>query len=295
MISKHYRGGVRTPLYTNSQDGYNSKRSEKRFGFLSEQMLFTWLALAGFALLFMPQNLTNKFHFAFARLFHLPLSLGRNVSLSTGISRPVTRVVSRGVYDRLQNHLANVTEQLYQEHQIVEVISGLRSRFALEGANLVYADVIRASIGVEKCELIINRGENDSLGRGQFVLSDNSIIGTISDISPRTAQVKLFTDPTSKIAVKIGSVNTERLIHGSGRDTAKVRLLSIKENVKVGDKVMALKKPGFLGAPIIIGKVTQCSRDDQNPSMWDITVRPVCDMEKLKCVSAIIMNPPRTH
>jgi rod shape-determining protein MreC len=295
MISKHDRGGVRTPLYTNSQDGYTYKRSEKRFGFISEQMLFTWLTLAGFILLFMPQKLTNKFHFTFARVFHLPLSLGRNVSLSTGIQDPVMQVVSRGVYDRLQNHLVNVTEQLYQEHQIVEVLSGLRSRFALEGANLVYADVIKASIGIDKCELFINRGENDSLAGGQFVLSDNSIVGTISDVSPRTARVKLFTDPTSKIAIKVGSINTERLIHGSGRDTAKVPLLSIKENVKVGDEVMALKKPGFLGAPVIIGKVTQCSRDDQNPSLWDITVRPVCDMEKLSSISVIIMNPPRTH
>ena len=225
----------------------------------------------------------------------MPLSIGREVSLSTNVSTPVTQVVSRGVYDRLQNHCVNVTEQLYQEHQIVEVLSGLRTRFALEGANLIYTDVIRASIGVEKCELIINRGGNDSLAVGQFVLCDNSIVGTISDVSPRTAQVKLFTDPTSKIAVKVGSINTERLIHGSGRDTAKVRLLSIKENIKVGDKVTALKKPGFLGAPIIMGKVTRCTRDHQNPSLWDITVRPVCDMQKLKSVSVIIMNPPRTH
>lgn len=293
-MSEHNTEAGRTPLYTKSQSGYPSKRGEARSGPFSGRMLFTWLMLAGFILFFTPRNLTNKFRFAFVRVFHLPLSLGRNVSLSARGEPLVAEVVSRGIYDRLQNHLANVTEQLYQEHQVVEVLSGLRNRFALEGANLVCADVIKTSLGAEHSELIINRGENDGLAKGQFVLSDNSIVGSISDISPRTAQVKLFTDPGSKIAVKIGGVDTERLIHGSGNDSAKVKLLSTKYKVSVGDKVMARKKPGFLDAPIIIGVVAKCRRDDANPSLWDITVRPVCDIEQLKTVSVIIMNPSGT-
>jgi hypothetical protein len=281
-------------LYTNSESGSPSKLEEVRLGSFSGRMLFTWLMLAGFILFFAPRNLTNKLQFAFVRIFHLPLNLGRSVSISARGEPLVAEVVSRGLYNRLQNHLANVTEQLYQEHQVVEVLSGLRNRFALEGAKLVCADVITTSIGTEHSELIINRGENDGLARGQFVLSDNSIVGTISDISPRTAQVRLFTDPDSKIAIKIGSVNTERLIHGIGDDSAKVKLLSRKYKVKVGDKVLALKKPGFLDAPIIIGVVAKCVADDVNPSLWDVTVKPVCDIEQLKTVSVIIMNPSGT-
>jgi len=206
----------------------------------------------------------------------------------------VAEVVSRGVYDRLENHLVNVMEQLYQEHRVVESLSGLRTRFALEGARLVHADVITLSIGKECSELIINRGEDDGLAAGQFVLGDNSIVGTISDISQRTAQVKLFTDPASRIAVKIGQAKTERLIRGDGGDAAKVQLMSRKYEVNVGDKVVARKKPGFLDAPIIIGVVAKCSRDDVNPSLWDITVRPVCDIESLKSISVIVMNPSAT-
>jgi rod shape-determining protein MreC len=250
--------------------------------------------LAGFILFFTPRDLTNKFQFAFVRIFHLPLNLSRSVSHSARGEPLVDEVVSRGIYNRLQNHLANVTEQLYQEHQVVEVLSGLRNRFALEGAKLVCADVITTSIGTEHSELIINRGQNDGLAKGQFVLSDNSVVGTISDISSRTAQVRLFTDPGSKIAVKIGAVKTERLIHGSGKDSAKVKLLSRKYKIRVGDKVLARKKPGFLDAPIIIGVVAKCVTDDVNPSLWDVTVKPVCDIEQLKTVSVIIMNPSGT-
>ncbi|MHC4641830.1 MAG: rod shape-determining protein MreC [Planctomycetota bacterium] len=293
MVTKRNRELARKPLYTSSQGGNPSKHNDKLVGFLSGRILFTGLMLAGLILLFCPQGLTNTLQFAFARLFYLPLSMSRSVSSARG-EPLVVEVVSRGVYDRLENHLVNVMEQLYQEHQVVETLSGLRNRYALEGARLVYADVITLSIGKECSELIINRGEDDGLAAGQFVLGDNSIVGTISDISQRTAQVKLFTDPASKIAVKIGAANTERLIQGDGRDSAKVQLMSRKYEVKVGDKVVARKKPGFLDAPIIIGVVAKCSRDDVNPSLWDITVRPVCDIESLKSVSVIVMNPSAT-
>ena len=294
MVTKRNRDVVRTPPYTSSQGGNPSKRNDRRVGLFSGRMLFTWLMLAGLILIFCPQGLTNALQFAFARVFYLPLSISRSVTLSARGEPYVAEVVSRGVYDRLQNHLANVMEQLYQEHQVVEALSGMRNRFALEGALLVRADVITLSIGKECSELIINRGQDDGLAAGQFVLGDNSIVGTISDISQRTAQVKLFTDPSSKIAVKIGRANTERLIQGNGRDSAKVQLMSRKYDVKVGDKVMARKKPGFLDSPIIVGVVAKCIRDDANPSLWDITVRPVCDIESLKSVSVIVMNPSAT-
>ena len=96
------------------------------------------------------------------------------------------------------------------------------------------------------------------------------------------------------MAVKIGAVKTERLIHGSGNDSAKVMLLSRKYKVRIGDKVLARKKPGFLDSPIIIGVVAKCRTDDANPSLWDVTVKPVCDIEQLKSVSVIIMNPSGT-
>jgi hypothetical protein len=46
---------------------------------------------------------------------------------------------------------------------------------------------------------------------------------------------------------------------------------------------------------MIIGKVAACERDNENPSLWDITVRPVCDIERINRVSVLIMNLARTY
>ncbi len=174
-----------------------------------------------------------------------------------------------------------------------EKLYGLYNEFVWEGVNFVLADVIPAKSDGSRNELTIDCRENVSLVQGQFVLGDNSIIGTISDVSSRTASVKLFTDPTSRIAVKIGELDLKMWMQGNGNNTAKIPLVSIEHKIKKGDNVFALKKAGFLDAPVIIGRVDQLKRDDKNPLLWDITVEPACDIEQLEDVAIIIMNPQK--
>ncbi len=265
------------------------KRNKTHLGSLSRRMLFTWFMLAAFIFLFAPQGLTNKFQFAFVRIFRWPLSIGRNVSLLARTRQPPADVVSRREFNKLQNLLADVIEQRDQEHKEVEKLSGLRKRFPLEGAKLLSADVITAAIDKLRSELIIDRGQNDGLARDQFVLADNSIIGTISDVDSRTARVRLFTDSASNMAVKIGKLNIERIMQGSGDNLARIEM--IKHKVKIGSEIMAGKKPGFLDNPMIAGRVARCERNAESPLLWDITVEPVCDIERLNDVTVIVMNP----
>jgi len=253
-------------------------------------MLLTWFILTGFIFLFTPPKLTNKFHFTFARLFRWPLSIGRSISLSTGTQQQLTDVVSRRKYNELRNHLANVAQWLHQERQKVEELSGLRDRSVWKGVDFVLADVITFYDRTSN-RLIINRGENDGLAKGQFVLGNHSIIGTISDVDSRTAQVKLVTEPGSKIAIKIAELNVGAIMQGNGDNSAKVRLLSRKHKIKIGDIVCARKKPGFLDTPMIVGTVAQCKENNENPLLWDIMVKPACDIEKLNSVVVIVMNP----
>jgi len=263
---------------------------EKKQIKVSNRMLFTWFILAGFIFLFAPQNLTNKFQFAFARIFHWPLSIGRSIALSAHTQQSPTDIVSRNRYNKLRNQLANATQWLHQERQKVEKLSGLRSRSVWKGVNFVLADVI-TFLDRPNNKLIINRGENDGLAKGQFVLGDYGIIGTISDVDPRIAQVRLVTNPGSKIAVRIAELNVGAIMQGSGNNAAKVQLLSRKHKIKIGDVVCARKKPGFLDIPMIVGTVVQCEEDNENPLLWDITVKPACDIEKLNSVAVVVMNP----
>lgn len=244
--------------------------------------------LGGFIFLFAPQSVTNKFQLTFAHIFRWPLSIGRSISLSSRVQPQLTDMISRRKYNQLQNHLANITEELNRERQKVEKLSKIRNRRALEGAGLMIADVITASSD----GFIINRGEDDGLAKGQYVLADNSIIGTICEVSPRTARVELITEITSNMAVTIGGLKT--VLQGDGKGAAKVRTFSIKHDVTIGDKVYACRKPGFLDTTMVVGTITHCERDSENPLLWDVTVEPACDIGQLSDVAVIVMNPGGT-
>src|SRR4030042_581779 len=223
-----------------------------------ERVLFISLMLTGLIFLFAPQRLTGKFQFAFVRIFCWPLSVGRDISLSaSGLMASAegapADVVSRERYEKLHNRLANVTEWLKQERQKVETLSGLRNRPAWKGVNFVLADIIISSCDGLHCELIIDRGSEDGLAVNQFVLADDSIVGTVSNIDTRTARVRLITDPESKIPIKIAQLSKDRIMQGTGKDTAKIKLVPTKFKINTGDIVYAQKKPGFLSTPVIVG------------------------------------------
>jgi len=259
---------------------------------LSRQMLFTWLMLAGFILILAPQQWTNKFQFAFLRIFRWPLKIGNDISLASSTQQQFTDSSNQTII-QYKNHKANLEQSLEQANQKINQLSGLRNRFPLlKGAKLIPADISTVTIGVTQAELIINRGTDDGLASNQFVIADNSIIGTVTDVSNRIARVKLFTDKSSNIAVKVGKSEVKRIMQGMGNYSAKI-IPDIPTTipVKAGDQVFAYRKPGLLDVPMIIGTVTQCKKNDRQPSVWDITVQPACEITEIENVTVIIMNP----
>jgi cell shape-determining protein MreC len=256
---------------------------------LSRRMLFTWLMLAAFIFLFAPRSISDKFQFAFARVFRWPLSIGRNISLCVRTQQPPAGLVSRREYDRLRNHADNLAEALIEGRQRFEELYGLYNRYVWDGFEFVLADVITASTDRPHGELIINCGENNGLAEGQFVLGNNSIIGAVCDVSSYEARIRLITDSTSNIAVKIGEFRG--VMKGDGGSLGRIE--SAKHRANVGDGVYAVRKPGFLDSAVKIGTVARCESSTEHPLLWDITVKPACDAEELSTVDVIVMNPKR--
>ena len=122
----------------------------------------------------------------------------------------------------------------------------MRTRFrGLEGAKLVPAEIITASVEGPRGELIINRGSEDGLGKGFFVIGDNSVIGSITELAGRTAKVRLFSDATSAAHVNIPGLNINMLMKGSGNGTAKIKMVPVKNKIKAGDAVLIRVEPAW--------------------------------------------------
>ena len=251
-------------------------------------MLFTWLMLAGSILIIAPTEWTSSFQLGFLRIFNWPLSIGENISLSARARGRVddANAVPGEKYRALLNYCTSLEAQLRDERERLDKLTGLRERFPFGNARLVEALVYP---GKTHGEISVDKGKESQLAKGQFVLADNSIIGTVSDVSAGGARVNLFTSPASNIPVEIAG--TKRFMRGEGNNVAKI--LMMKDKPKIGAEVMAAKAPGLLNAPVIIGRVARCERNAESAVLWDVIVEPVCDVERLNDVVVIVMNPEK--
>lgn len=256
-------------------------------------MLFTWLMLAGFILLFSPAYLTNKFPFAFTRIFRIPLNMSRDFALSAQTQQPLEEEATR-TQTQYQNAYENLKKILEQQQIKLDRLYGLYNGSVWEGTDFSAVDVIGSPVLTgQRNQLYIDCRKESSLVKGLFILADNSVIGKISDVSSYTARIKLFTDVTSEVEVQIGDLNVKRTMQGNGDNTAKIKLMPLKYKIKKDDKVFACRQPGFLDSPMIVGEVAECKRDEKEPMLWDITVEPRCDIKNIKAVDIIIMNPKK--
>lgn len=251
---------------------------------VSGRMLFTWFMLAGFILLFIPDKITSRLQLSFAYIFRFPLRIGYSISLSAPTQDFKRDFVSRNEYSKLHTHLMNVVEDCNEAYQKIEQLAGYRKLKPLEGADFVLANVCDVSDG----KLVIDRGQNDGVSLGQFVLCYNSIIGTVSQLSPGTAEIELFTGPSAKMQVQVA--DEQAILNGTGDDRAEIRFIPKTKTIKTGDSVFASKKPGFLNGTMLLGKVTSCTIDDDNPFFWDIKVEPVCNLKRVTDVAVIVIK-----
>jgi len=259
----------------------------------SKRMLFAYCMLGGGIFLFTPPSVTGKLQLAYARIFRVPLQTGRVVTLA-GRAAPVAEAVDPANYaklltvqQRLRNHVANLQAQLDEARRQIDALSGLRTVPEWNRMNFQPAGIINDP-GQAQNNLLVNRGQEDGVTVGQFVLGDFSVIGTVSDVSAQTARVKLITDPTSRIAVRVAGIEARGVMEGRSPGSAVIPQVPAKRQPKAGDQVYALKTPGFPGVPIVTAEVVDSRRDPENPLLWEITVRPVSDIANLREVHVVM-------
>ena len=268
-------------------------RNKSRSGSISRRMLFIWLMLAGSILYLSPQSVTQKFQLTFAHIFNVPLNIGGSIPI-LGTQQQIKDMVPRDKFIELENHCANLEQARRQLEEEFKKLYGLYNNYVGQNVEFILGNVIPATADRTQNELTIEYRGTKGLATGQFVVAHNSIIGRITEILPQfgKAKVRLFTDPASQIAVKVAGLN-QVLMQGRGNNSAKILNVSTKNKIEVGQDVYAIREPGFLPAPMIVGKVTQCKIDDNEPLLWDITVMPAWNLDQLDDVAIIIVNPPK--
>ncbi|MBS1249342.1 MAG: Cell shape-determining protein MreC [Chloroflexi bacterium] len=139
--------------------------------------------------------------------------------------------------------------------------------------------------------VIINRGSDDGLRRGMPIVTQKGLAGRVSQTTAKSARVKLITDPTIKVNVRIQPSRSEAILTGS--ITGDVTLEQIPQDAKInpGNLILTSGLGGNYPPNIIVGQVTSV-RSQEYALFQSASVQPVTDFGELEIVLVITnFNP----
>lgn len=123
---------------------------------------------------------------------------------------------------------------------------------------LIYSKVITREIYEFYDKITITKNENDNIKKGDIVINEYGLIGTISKVNKNSCEVSLITSNDTNISVKVGE--SYGILHSKDHKL-KIKNMKIEGSIKEGDEVYT---SGLTLVPegIKIGKVKNIKKDE---------------------------------
>ncbi len=237
-----------------------------------------------------PNSYTSRVNFAFIDVFDFFLNIGSSALRYPEADSNSPYYVNRHEYNKLWVAYSNLQAELFEERKKVTKLQHIRMTEPSPNTSLVLAEVLSRRNG----SIVINRGSQNGIKPGQYVLGDNAIIGAVAEVTATIASVETITSSNCRMHIKISDTESDVYYNGTieGNGAGKGRIFNVpkKYKIKVGFNVYAAKKPGILEFPRLIGRVSKCVVDESNPVVWDITVTPAYDIANITDVAVVVIN-----
>lgn len=179
---------------------------------------------------------------------------------------------------RMLGDLEQENERLREQLQFVE----------REPAERVAAEVIGRDISGWWQTLRINKGQYDGVTEDRAVLTPKGVVGRTDDVSLRTADVLLLTDPNCRVSAILPRVNGYGVVSGRGVPWSGSILLEmtfINRNlpIEVGDEVETSGLGGVFPRGLRIGQVHRIEVPDAGLHQV-VEIRPSADFGAIQTV-----------
>ncbi|NLY11378.1 MAG: rod shape-determining protein MreC [Firmicutes bacterium] len=156
---------------------------------------------------------------------------------------------------------------------------------------LMVAEVIGRSPNNWMRSITINKGSKQGVKQGMAVVSASGIVGTVQEVTSRTATVLLSTDPASAVGGLVQKTGDLLLVEGdsnlSGRLIAKP--LNRDMNLAVGDMVVTSGLSWYFPKGIAIGVVTEVVEGKYEYIDYAV-IEPAVDFSRLEYVFVVLQD-----
>ena len=199
----------------------------------------------------------------------------------------------------LRQERINDAQRLQQAQILGSENAHLREMLAMrEKINLktVAAGILYDARDVFTRKIVLNRGTNDGVERGQPVIDEKGVVGQVTRVFPMTAEVTLLTDKDQAIPVQVLRNGLRTVVYGRGQSgLLDMRSLSANADIAVGDLVVTSGIDGVYPPGLSVAKVTKI--ESRVPgSFGRVVCEPVAGMDRHRHLLVLLVDmayPPR--
>lgn len=194
----------------------------------------------------------------------------------------------------LRSQLSRAEFKLRQNEGLAKENEELKKYLGLKDSHddyeLVYASVTGRGAGNSDKVLIIDAGKRDGLSQGQLVMTNDGVVGVVSDVGSAFAEVTTVLDTEISIGAMIVRTHDVAILEGStryqGEGKCVLSLLPNENSAQVGDTVQTSGLGHTYPKGLIIGTVDEVFGDEYRNSVTAV-IKPTVDFDEVTSVMII--------
>jgi rod shape-determining protein MreC len=180
----------------------------------------------------------------------------------------------------LQHEVAKNSRQRELELSNIRLRKLLAFKSAIAGHSIA-AEVVGKDPSSWYQAVVINKGSKDGVEKGMPVVVPEGIAGQVTTVSSHYAKVILIIDRNSAVDAMVQDSRARGIIQGESSNRCVFKYVLRKDEVAVGEKIVASGLDGVFPKGLHIGKVTGVVRRVAG-IFQEVTVTPYIDFEKLE-------------
>ncbi len=147
----------------------------------------------------------------------------------------------------------------------------------------VAATVIGREISPFMQYIIVDRGTNHGIRYGMPVVTQQGLVGRVDAVIAGASRVKLITDSTSVVNIRLQSAGIEAQLMGSLTGDVSLDMIPLDINVEPGDVILTSGLGGNFPANVFVGQVLSTQRDE-NELFQTASVQPIVPFDTISAV-----------
>jgi rod shape-determining protein MreC len=256
------------------------------------------LIVVNITILYISGNRYRSFGFGRVAIFFIaPIqeAVTDSISFAKGIWNHYFYLVSAAQEnDRLKKELSRADAKNSQYNEIELSNQRLRNLLNFKETTadkILAAEVISVDPSSWFKAIIIDKGSSDGVERGLPVVIRQGIAGQVVDVSSSYSKIMLIIDRNSSVDALVQRTRARGIIRGGATGQCLFKYVLRKDDVRVGDKIVASGLDGVFPKGLPVGDVKEVVR--RNSGLFqEVRVVPYIDFEKLEEV-LVILNPSK--